>query len=68
MSDAKPTGTDLVNVSLRLPRDLLAQIDARAAQIDGAVRNRSSVVRQALRRQMAAEGEPQLPKEVEVVA
>lgn len=49
------TATDLVNVSLRLPKDLLEAIDARASSIDPSSPNRSLVVRQALARQLAVE-------------
>lgn len=50
-----PNGTsDLVQVSLRLPRVLLEALDAAALTLDPASPNRSSVVRAALTRQLAA--------------
>ena len=47
--------TELVNVSLRLPRDLLEALDRRARSIDRGCPNRSAAVRSALERQLAKE-------------
>ena len=43
---------ELVGVSLRLPRDLLAALDREAKRMDRSAPNRSQVVRMALERQL----------------
>ena len=42
----------LVNISLRIPRDLLEALDREAAELDRSSPNRSQAVRRALERQL----------------
>jgi metal-responsive CopG/Arc/MetJ family transcriptional regulator len=57
--------TELVNVSLRIPRDLLEALDREAAKLDRSSPNRSQVVRRALEQQLFGN---RIPKPEEVPA
>jgi metal-responsive CopG/Arc/MetJ family transcriptional regulator len=56
--------TELVNISLRIPRDLLEALDREAIELDRSSPNRSQAVRRALERQLRKPS----PKPEEVAA